>query len=157
MRKICIELETDSEESLEAIKQDLKMEISCCYNNFEISSIKETELGEHNIVEGLIDRQAVINQLKQLYWDKKVQSAKDDPCIVDAMIDLAIRIVKSVPSEDNHFSKQAAINPLEELKELDYELYIRTGYSHLTEEQWDFIIKSYKENLKKEMEQVQND
>ena len=45
-------------------------------------------------------------------------------------------------------SRQAAINVLEELKELDYELYIRTGYSHLMEGHWDFVIKRYKEAIK---------
>lgn len=46
----------------------------------------------------LINRQEVIDALKKAYWDKDIQSAKDDPCIVDALIDWAIRQVKSVPS-----------------------------------------------------------
>lgn len=50
---------------------------------------------------------------------------------------------------DDLISRQAAINALEELKELDYELYIRTSYSHLMEDQWDFVIKRYKEAIKK--------
>lgn len=45
-------------------------------------------------------------------------------------------------------SRQTAINTLEELKELDYELYIRTGYCHLMEDHWDFVIKRYKEAIK---------
>lgn len=49
---------------------------------------------------------------------------------------------------DDLISRQAAINALEELKELDYELYIRTSYSHLMEDQWDFVIKRYKEAIK---------
>ena len=47
---------------------------------------------------------------------------------------------------DDMISRQAAIHLLEEMKELDYELWIRTnGYSHLSEEQWDWLIDNFKE------------
>ena len=46
----------------------------------------------------LIERQAAIDALRVAYWDDKIQSAKDDPCIVDAMTDWAIRQVKALPS-----------------------------------------------------------
>ena len=47
---------------------------------------------------------------------------------------------------DDLISRQAAIHLLEEMKELDYELWIRTnGYSHLSEEQWDWLIDNFKE------------
>lgn len=46
----------------------------------------------------LISRQAAIDVLKIAYWDNDIQSAKDDPCIVDAMTDWAIRQVKALPS-----------------------------------------------------------
>jgi hypothetical protein len=45
-----------------------------------------------------ISRQAAIDALKKAYWDKDIQSAKDDPCIVDAMTDWAIRQVKALLS-----------------------------------------------------------
>ena len=45
----------------------------------------------------LIDRQAAIDALRVAYWDDNIQSAKDDPCIVDAMTDWAIRQVKALP------------------------------------------------------------
>jgi hypothetical protein len=38
-----------------------------------------------------------INALRVAYWDDNIQSAKDDPCIVDAMTDWAIRQVKALP------------------------------------------------------------
>lgn len=42
------------------------------------------------------------------------------------------------------------IELLEELKQLDYELYCRTGgYSHLDEEQWDWLIEQFKIHEKK--------
>ena len=45
----------------------------------------------------------------------------------------------------------SGVEILEELKQLDYELWIRTqGKSHLSEEQWDWIIKNFK--IKKEEE-----
>jgi hypothetical protein len=46
----------------------------------------------------LISRQAAIDALRAAYWDKNIQSAKDDPCIVDAMTDWAIRQIKVLPS-----------------------------------------------------------
>ena len=46
---------------------------------------------------GLIERDLVIDKLKQGYFDKKLQLAKDDPCVIDAMIDWSIRQVKDVP------------------------------------------------------------
>ena len=45
-----------------------------------------------------VNRDALINELKCGYWDKNLQSAKNDPCIVDAMIDWSIRTVKSQPT-----------------------------------------------------------
>lgn len=48
----------------------------------------------------LISRQSAIDALKVAYWDKEIQSAKDDPCIVDAMTDWAIRTIKELPSAD---------------------------------------------------------
>ena len=44
-----------------------------------------------------ISRQAAIDALRVAYWDDNIQSAKDDPCIVDAMTDWAIRQVKALP------------------------------------------------------------
>lgn len=46
----------------------------------------------------LISRQAAIDALRVAYWDKNIQSAKGDPCIVDAMTDWAIRQIKALPS-----------------------------------------------------------
>lgn len=66
-----------------------------------------------------MDDQAVIDALKVAYWNNNIQSVKNDPCIVDAMTDQAIRQIKSLPSvqpeiirckdckhfELNHFEK----------------------------------------------------
>ena len=38
---------------------------------------------------------------------------------------------------------------LKELKQLDYELYIRIGKSHLSEDQWDWLIYNFKDQLEK--------
>lgn len=48
--------------------------------------------------EDTISRQAAIDALRVAYWDKDIQSAKDDPCIVDAMTDWAIRQIKDLPA-----------------------------------------------------------
>ena len=49
---------------------------------------------------------------------------------------------------DDLISRQAAIDALEELKELDYELYVRMGCCHLLEDDWDYVIRRYKEIIK---------
>lgn len=46
----------------------------------------------------LILRQDAIDAIRTAYFDKDIQSAKDDPCIVDAMTDWAIRQIKNVPT-----------------------------------------------------------
>ena len=38
----------------------------------------------------------------------------------------------------------SGLEVLKELKQLDYELFVRTqGYSHLSEEQWNWLIWNY--------------
>lgn len=48
--------------------------------------------------EDAISREALVNELKCGYWNKELQSAKNDTCVIDAMIDWSIRTVKSQPS-----------------------------------------------------------
>ncbi len=45
-----------------------------------------------------ISREAVINELKLGYFSKELQEGKNDPCVIDAMVDWAIRSVKHQPS-----------------------------------------------------------
>ena len=59
---------------------------------------KHTEERAETHARDCISRQAAIDVLKIAYWDNDIQSAKDDPCIVDAMTDWAIRQVKALPS-----------------------------------------------------------
>ena len=47
----------------------------------------------------LISRNALVTKLSKGYWDRELQQAKNDPCVIDAMIDWAIRIVKEMPLE----------------------------------------------------------
>lgn len=46
----------------------------------------------------LISRDEVVGKLKKAYFDKNLQEAKNDPCVIDAMTDWAIRQVKNIPS-----------------------------------------------------------
>ena len=62
-----------------------------------ISALQAQDAPDTN-VGGMISRQAAIDALRVAYWDDNIQSAKDDPCIVDAMTDWAIRQVKALPS-----------------------------------------------------------
>ena len=41
------------------------------------------------------------------------------------------------------------VDILEESKQLDYELHIRIGKSHLSEDQWDWLIYNFKDQLEK--------
>ena len=45
-----------------------------------------------------ISRKALINELKLGYFNKDLQEGKNDPCVIDAMIDWAIRTSKRLPS-----------------------------------------------------------
>ena len=44
----------------------------------------------------------------------------------------------------------SGIRILEELKQLDYELFTRIGKSHLNEKQWDWLIDNFAEMKLKE-------
>ena len=46
----------------------------------------------------LISRDEVVGKLKKAYFDKNLQEAKNDPCVIDSMTDWAIRQVKNTPS-----------------------------------------------------------
>ena len=47
----------------------------------------------------------------------------------------------------------SGVKILEELKQLDYELFTRVGKSHLSEKQWDWLIDNFAEmELKEEKE-----
>ena len=47
-----------------------------------------------------ISRNAAVYLLKTAYFNKDIQSAANDPCIVDAMTDWAIRQIKALPAKD---------------------------------------------------------
>jgi hypothetical protein len=48
--------------------------------------------------EDCISREEAINELKLGYFNKDLQEGKNDPCVIDAMVDWAIRAVKRQPS-----------------------------------------------------------
>ena len=53
-----------------------------------------------------ISRRAAIDALRVAYWDYDIQSVKDDPCVVDAMTDWAIRQIKALPSAEPETAKR---------------------------------------------------
>lgn len=61
-------------------------------------TIKDLESLEQELCEDCVSRSMAINKLKEHYFDEKLQSSKDDPCVIDAMTDLDIRIIKALPS-----------------------------------------------------------
>jgi hypothetical protein len=74
----------------------------------------------------LIERHAAIDALRVAYWDNNIQSAKDDPCIVDAMTDWAIRQVKALPSVQPEITDEQAIGHLQAsgwMKSHDKQMY----------------------------------
>lgn len=48
--------------------------------------------------EDCISRKELINELKLGYFNNDLQEGKNDPCVIDAMIDWAIRTIKRQPS-----------------------------------------------------------
>ena len=46
----------------------------------------------------LINRKDAIEAVRKAYFDKNIQSARKDPCIVDAVTDWAIRQIKMLPA-----------------------------------------------------------
>ena len=84
------EYDVEGIEALEmAIKALEQTELNPSYN-----SVK-TELKS---CEDCVSREALINELKLGYFNKDLQEGKNDPCVLDAMIDWAIRTVKRQPS-----------------------------------------------------------
>ena len=69
--------------------------------NSNESSLTQNELDT-------ISRKAAIDALRVAYWDDNIQSAKDDPCIVDALTDWAIRQVKALPSAQPDMSEYSS-------------------------------------------------
>ena len=74
----------------------------------------------------LISRRAAIDALRVAYWDDNIKSVKDDPCIVDAMTDWAIRQVKALPSarpeintDGDTISRRVAIDAIMSLVNFD--------------------------------------
>ena len=65
-----------------------------------LSSEQVTQANDPNTLSALdcVSRQAAIDALKVAYFDEKIQSGKDDPCVIDAMTDWSIRQIKALPS-----------------------------------------------------------
>ena len=89
----------------EEMNKQRKVVITTTYNEMGIIiDTKAEEVAQPNLqpscnhlATDTISRQAAIDALRVAYWDDNIQSAKDDPCIVDAMTDWAIRQVKALP------------------------------------------------------------
>lgn len=43
---------------------------------------------------GYLDAHSLIHTVRKWYWDENIQKGKDDPCVIDSMIDLFIRTIK---------------------------------------------------------------
>lgn len=76
--------------------------------------------------EDAVSRQVAIDALKQAYWDKDMQNAKDDPCIVDAMTDWAIRTIKDLPSVKPQYTEDE-IQKIQELEQAEIQKAYELG------------------------------
>lgn len=61
---------------------------------------------EHKLVLELLEQETVIqdikDEIKQWYWDADKQALANDPCVIDAMVDLFIRTIdKHMESKEN--------------------------------------------------------
>lgn len=63
----------------------------------------------------LINRKDAIEAVRKAYFDKNIQSARKDPCIVDAVTDWAIRQIKMLP---------AYVIKEDKMTKYDYELQV---------------------------------
>ena len=63
----------------------------------DVTSFFTTNHFDKNVYD-MISRQAAIDALKEAYWDKDLQSVRNDPGIVDAMTDWSIRQISGLPS-----------------------------------------------------------
>ena len=90
----------------------------------------------------LIERQAAIDALRVAYWDDNIQSAKDDPCIVDAMTDWAIRQVKALPPAQPERETAKFIRWMECKKTADYISY--TPHCKCSKCGTEFLIETIK-------------
>lgn len=77
----------------------------CCFCEWQVTKKMLDDYVRQRWMRGLImpryvDADKVIDVMKVAYWDENIQSAKDDPCVIDAMIDWSIRQVKDAPTED---------------------------------------------------------
>lgn len=66
------------------------------------------------------------------------------------LMSLHEQIYLELESENRNKKSKNPIDILEDLKQEDYELWIRTqGKSHLSEEQWDWVIENFKQKMEK--------
>jgi predicted RNA-binding Zn-ribbon protein involved in translation (DUF1610 family) len=72
----------------------LRMKIS----KEELKQILLNGIQKQQPCDDCISRKALINELKLGYFNKDLQEGKNDPCVIDAMIDWAIRTSKRLPS-----------------------------------------------------------
>ena len=103
---------------------------------------------EQQTCEDAVSREAAIDALKQAYWNKDMQNAKDDPCIVDAMTDWAIRTIKDLPSVKPQYTEDE-IQKMQDLERAEiqkaYELGKTEGQKigHWIEHDHGFDAKYY--------------
>ncbi len=81
---------------------------------------------EQQTCEDAVSREAAIDALKQAYWNKDMQNAKDDPCIVDAMTDWAIRTIKDLPSVNPQHT-DVKIQKMQELEQAEIQKAYELG------------------------------
>lgn len=103
-----------------------------------------------------VSRQKLITAMKRWYWDNNIQSSKDDPCVIDAMTDLAIRTVNDIPASDVlEFSQEEKQVIWDALYRYHYLVYELSQSDHFAK---DAFEKEYHEcvNLMKRMDEKWN-
>lgn len=76
--------------------------------------------------EDCVSREALINELKLGYFNKDLQEGKNDPCVIDAMIDWAIRTAKRLPSVTPKYTDEE-IQKMQELEQAQLEKAYELG------------------------------
>lgn len=108
-----------------------------CYVGFDDEDNEAIDMAikllEKQLCEDYIGREELINELKLGYFDKDLQEGKNDPCVIDAMVDWAIRTAKRLPPVTPKFTDEE-IQKMQELEQAQLEKAYELGKTESFEE-----------------------
>lgn len=98
MRDATEEERKSTKDYIDSISKPTGLQFDDMYEELDFAQSHKKLSANLQPCEDCISREDAINELKLAYFNKDLQSAKGDPCIIDAMTDWAIRTIKKLPS-----------------------------------------------------------